>query len=73
MARVVWRGVTLDSRTARMMDVVALRTRPKIIPTQGSFSDFAPSGGTHRGSGAIDLSVRGVGNSAVNSIVKVMR
>lgn len=73
MARVAWRGVTVDSRTARMMDVVALRTGPKVVPTQGSFSNFGPSAGTHSGSGAIDLSVNGLATPSINSIVKVMR
>jgi hypothetical protein len=74
MATVNFRGVTLDSRTARMMDVVALRTRPKIIPTQGSFStSVTASAGTHSGAGAIDLSVRGLDAPHVNAIVKVMR
>jgi len=56
-----------------MMDVVALRTRPRIVPTQGSFSSVPASAKTHMGSGAIDLSVRGLGESSINSIVKVMR
>ena len=74
MAKVEFRGVTLDSRTARMMDVVAMRTGPKIIPTQGSFStSVAASAGTHSGAGAIDLSVRGLDTPRVNGIVKVMR
>lgn len=74
MAKVNYRGVILDSRTARMMDIVALRTQPKIVPTQGSFStDVKASGHTHDGSGAIDLSVKGLTNPRANSIVKVMR
>jgi len=74
MAKVEFRGVTLDSRTARMMDVVAMRTGPKIIPTQGSFStSVAASAGTHSGAGAIDLSIRGLDTPRVNGIVKVMR
>jgi hypothetical protein len=74
MAKVIFRGVTLDSRTARMMDVVALRARPKIVPTQGSFStSVKASGGTHSGSGAIDLSVRRLDDPRVNAIVKLMR
>jgi hypothetical protein len=74
MANVVFRGVTLDSRTARMMDVVALRVRPKIVPTQGSFSTAVDkSKGTHAGAGAIDLSIKGLDDPRVNSIVKLMR
>jgi hypothetical protein len=74
MAEVNFRGVTLDSRTARMMDVVAMRTSPKIIPTQGSFStSVGASAGTHSGTGAIDLSVKGLDAPRVNAIVKVMR
>jgi hypothetical protein len=74
MATVEFRGVTLDSRTAMMMDVVAERTGPKIIPTQGSFNtSVGPSAGTHSGAGAIDLSVNGLDTPRVNGIVKVMR
>jgi hypothetical protein len=74
MAKVEFRGVTLDSRTARMMEVVAMRTGPKIIPTQGSFNTSVDaSAGTHSAAGAIDLSVKGLDAPRVNAIVKVMR
>jgi hypothetical protein len=74
MAKVEFRGVTLDSRTARMMEVVAMRTGPKISPTQGTFNTSVDaSAGTHSGAGAIDLSVKGLDTPRVNGIVKVMR
>jgi hypothetical protein len=57
-----------------MMEVVAERTGPKIIPTQGSFNTSVDaSAGTHSAAGAIDLSVKGLDTPRVNGIVKVMR
>lgn len=56
MGRVTWRGVTLDDRTAAMMDEVARNTGNIYVhPTQGSWSHAAASAGTHSGAGAIDL------------------
>jgi hypothetical protein len=53
-----WRGVTLDDRTALMMDEVVRLCGGdvNIRPTQGSYSGgVSASGGTHDGGGAIDL------------------
>lgn len=52
-----WRGVSLDTRTAQMMDeVVRLAPHCPIWPTQGSFSGgVGASAGTHDGCGAIDI------------------
>jgi len=52
-----WRGVTLDVRTAAMMDEVAhLAGDVYVRPTQGSASGgVAASAGTHDGGGAIDI------------------
>jgi len=51
-----WRGVTVDSRTARMLDELAAITGSITIrPSQGSWSGAAASAGTHTGCGAVDL------------------
>ena len=55
---VVWRGVTLDERTAAMMDeVAALSGDVYVRPTQGSYAGggVQASAGTHDGCGAIDI------------------
>lgn len=72
--RVQWRGVTLDARTASAMDWVAKRVKPLVTPTQGSFNtSVGPSAGTHAGSSAIDLSVRGWAPADIRQLVNVMR
>ena len=75
MTRVQWRGVTLDSRTAKMMDeVVKLSPNIKIDPTQGSYHQgVGASAGTHDGGGAIDLSVSGLSAYEILKIVSAMR
>ena len=53
-----WRGVTLDERTAAMMDeVAALSGDVYVRPTQGSYAGggVQASAGTHDGCGAIDI------------------
>lgn len=58
MARVAWRGVVVDDRTASMLDEVARLTPPDLYvsPSQGSWSgSVAASAGTHAGCGAVDL------------------
>lgn len=58
-----WRGVTLDVRTAAMMDeVAALAGSVYVRPTQGSASGgVAASAGTHDGGGAIDIAGQDAG------------
>jgi peptidoglycan hydrolase-like protein with peptidoglycan-binding domain len=75
MARVQWRGVTLDERTAAMMNEVArLTPSVSITPTQGSYSSgVGASAGTHNGGGAIDISVRGMDAVRINALVRNMR
>lgn len=73
MAHVTWRGVTLDARTAAMMDEVAKRTKAKITPVQGSYSNGSLSAGTHSGGGAIDIHVIGYSTADILDIVHVMR
>lgn len=57
MARVQWRGVTVDDRTAKMLDELARLSGSILIhPTQGSYSTGGgASAGTHAGGGAVDL------------------
>lgn len=61
---VYWRGVPLDTRTAHMMDEVAIITGPvNVRPTQGSYSggSVSASAGTHDGGGAIDIAGQDAG------------
>ena len=57
MSRTTWRGVTVDGRTARMLDEAAQLVGPVYLnPTQGSYSGgVSASAGTHDGCGAVDL------------------
>lgn len=57
MSKTVWRGVTVDTRTAAMLDALAALTGDIYInPTQGSYSgSVSASAGTHDGCGAVDL------------------
>lgn len=57
MNKTTWRGVTLDQRTADMMDeVAALSGSIYVQPSQGSYSGgVSASAGTHDGGGAIDI------------------
>lgn len=59
----VWRGVTLDDRTAAMMEEVArLSGDVYVRPTQGSYSGgVSASAGTHDGGGAIDIAGQDAG------------
>jgi hypothetical protein len=76
MARVTWRGVTLDERTAAMMQEVADNT-PKdlyVQPTQGSYNtSVSASAGTHAGGGAIDLAAKNLTSKQRNILVREMR
>lgn len=74
MARVEWHGVTLNKRSAKMMDEVQRGVGFRIRPTQGSYSgSVGASAGTHNGGGAIDISVRGLTTRQINRLVKRMR
>lgn len=77
-----WRGVTLDGRSADMMEEVGRLTSgdgpyptPQIGPVQGSFSTrVQASKGTHSGGGAIDLGLPGAwSETAVDHLVLAMR
>jgi len=69
---VTWRGVSLDDRTAAMMDeVVRLCPGINIDPSQGSWSGAAASAGTHSGCGAID--VTNLSASECDTVVYSMR
>lgn len=76
--RVQWRNVTFDERTAAMLAEVDRIVGPGIPvnPTQGSYSDGPLSGDTHRGGGAVDLSVlhpRPLSGAEIDEIVHAMR
>lgn len=73
-----WHGVTLDARSAAMMDeVVRLCPGLNVRPTQGCYSggSVSASGGTHDGCGAIDLAGQdaGMDNAERNAIRDAMR
>lgn len=76
--RVQWRDVTLDERTRDMLaEVQALvGDRIPINPTQGSYSDGELSADTHKGGGAVDLSVRNprpLSGAEIDEVVHAMR
>jgi len=74
VAKVSFRGVTLDSRTRDQMVEVERLVGFATRPTQGSYSRaIGASAGTHAGSGAIDLSVRGLTATQRYRLVKAMR
>lgn len=74
MARVTWRGVTLDDRTRDMMEEVARNTGDIYVnPTQGSWSHAAASAGTHSGAGAIDLMHPSWSVKDYDTVVREMR
>lgn len=61
--RTTWRGVTVDERTAAQLAAAARDVGPDIYvtPTQGSYRPGSRySADTHRGAGAVDLSVAGL-------------
>lgn len=70
-----WHGVTLDARSAAMMDEVARLCDGIIIdPTQGSYSGgVSASAGTHDGGGAIDIAAENLPQSHRDKIVYEMR
>lgn len=74
MARTIWRGVTLDARTALMLAEADRLVGPTVPvrPTQGCYNGggVAASAGTHDGGGAVDISARDL---TLGQIVKVVR
>lgn len=75
MGRVTWRGVTLDERSAQMMDEVARLTGEVYVrPTQGSYSTaVGASAGTHAGGGAIDVHASSLTPAQRSRVVEAMR
>lgn len=78
MTRTIWRERTFDKRTAAMLAEVDRLVGPNIPihPTQGSYSSGEFSAGTHKGGGAVDLSVinpRRLTTAEINKIVRAMR
>lgn len=74
MTRTTWRGVTVDTRTARMLDEVAALTPADLYvqPSQGSYSGgVGASAGTHDGCGAVDL--MNLTPAQYGQLVEVMR
>lgn len=74
MTRVSWRGVTVDQRTAQMLDEVAqLSGSIYVRPTQGSYRGgrTAASAGTHDGCGAVDI-ITGT-DADMSALVPIMR
>lgn len=69
--KVTWRGVTLDARTADMMNELdKLVGKIPLHPTQGSYHDGPLSAGTHNGGGAIDLSIHGLTHDNILTVIK---
>lgn len=76
---VSWHGVTLDARTAAMMDAVQALVDASpapftITPTQGSYStSVGASFGTHAGGGAIDIAAASLSGPQRDFLVAAMR
>ncbi len=76
MAKVTWRGVTLDAQTRDMLVEVDKLVGPNIPirPVQGSYShSVGASAGTHSGGGAVDISVRVLTSFQINLVVFLLR
>lgn len=76
MAKTTWRGVTLDDRSAKMMEEVAQNTgKIYVHPTQGCYNagGVAASAGTHDRGGAIDIAAANLAQSEREKIVLEMR
>ena len=76
MARVTWRGVTVDDRTRDMLNEVARLTPniPYLTPVQGSYNTrVSASAGTHAGGGAVDITCRNLTTAHANETVRIMR
>jgi hypothetical protein len=76
MTRTTWRGVTVDSRTATMLQHVADHTPDDLVvtPTQGSYStSTSASAGTHAGGGVVDLRTRNLSTDQRVQLLRVMR
>ena len=74
MARVTWRGVTLDERTRDMLVEAEKIAGIKFVPTQGSYSDRVDaSANTHAGGGAADGSDTGHDKAKRDKVVASLR
>lgn len=75
MAKVEWRDETFDARTADMLAEADVLVGPDIPvhPTQGSYSDGSQSANTHKGGGAVDLSVINPRRLSEAEILKIVR
>ena len=74
MARVTWRGVTLDERTRDMLVEAEKLCGIKLVPTQGSYSTSVDaSAGTHSGGGVVDLSDTGHSAETRRKVVTALR
>jgi peptidoglycan hydrolase-like protein with peptidoglycan-binding domain len=76
MTRTTWRGVTVDERTAHMLDHVAAHTPDDLVvtPTQGCYTTAtSASSGTHAGGGVVDLRTRNLTADRRALLLRVMR
>jgi hypothetical protein len=76
MTRTTWRGVTVDVRTACMLDHVASVTPDDLVvtPTQGCYStETSASAGTHAAGGVVDLRTRNLSADQRAQLLRVMR
>lgn len=74
MTRALYRGVVTDERTRDMVAEAEKINGASFKPTQGSYSvDVSASAGTHRGGGALDLSVNGMDKAKRDKAVSALR
>jgi hypothetical protein len=74
LKRVSWRGVTLDERTRNQLVEAEKIGGVYIRPIQGSYSGrVSASAGTHNGSGAVDISTKGMTSTQKNRLVRALR
>lgn len=71
--KVRWRTRIFDPETPKMLIEAERRSKVRIRPVQGSYSRGSLSAGTHTGSGAVDVSVRGLTRTQIYRLVKEMR
>lgn len=74
MARVIWRGVTLDADTAAMLAEAERLAGFVFVLTQGSYSNsVGASAGTHDGGGAFDIRARDLTSRHIAAVVEACR
>lgn len=74
MARVIWRGVTLDADTAAMLAEAERLAGFAFVLTQGSYStSVEASAGTHAGGGAFDIRARDLTPRQIAAVVEATR